>query len=90
MRSSPKNSGPMRAAYAAELGLGPIECEGRSGGWLAIVETDPQDMDNKAQRMAWLARYRDLRDWCEEKIADAPAATAALMLDMAADRGVTP
>jgi hypothetical protein len=78
------------AAYAEELGLGAIEQEGRSGGWLVIADTDPRDMDNNAQRSAWLARYRDLRAWCEEQIAGAPAATAALMLDMAADHGVTP
>ena len=84
---------------AEEYGLGPIEQEGRSGGWLVLTDgRDPQDPETFCADTAeddgahaadatreWLAAYRKLRDWCEAEVASAPARVAALAQSLAID-----
>lgn len=81
---------------AAELHLGRIWSEGRSGGWLAF-EYDPQDhlyadVENDPDAMAdeagdegevarWLAGYAEMREWCEQYIAAVPADLRAMAHD---------
>lgn len=72
------------------LGLGRIEQQGRSGGWLVLIDGhDPQDM-GPAERRDWLARYSALVEWCERQIAAAPIETARVLQAYAADAAVAP
>lgn len=87
------------AEMALALGLGPIEQEGRSGGWLVLTDgRDPQDMavacdstvesiryEAQSERASWLAAYRQLADWCAEQVRTAPARVAALAQQLAMD-----
>jgi hypothetical protein len=86
---------------ADSLGLGPIEQEGRSGGWLVLVGAgDPALMDCpnagedhfcdpcdafESQRADWLAAYRLLFTWCADQVREAPARVAALAQQLAMD-----
>lgn len=78
------------ADLAADLGLGPIEQEGRSGGWLVLTDGSWPDLEDPddglpADRAAWLAAYRQLSDWCAEQVRSAPARVAALAQQLAMD-----
>ncbi|HET7070116.1 MAG TPA: hypothetical protein VFI40_04780 [Nocardioides sp.] len=90
------------AAYekAADLGLGPIETEGRSGGWLVFTDgRDPQDPetfgcehspeDNARQDCplvaGWLEGYRAMVEWADAYIADAPRKVRDLAQQLAMD-----
>lgn len=72
------------------LGLGPIESEGRSGGWLVFADgRDPQDFGGKA-RIDWLRAYRQMVDWCAEQVRSAPAEQARIAEEIANRRAVAP
>ena len=78
-------------ARATSLGLGDIEQQGRSGGWLAL--TDPrlvgllEDAPNGRRREAreFVEGYRALREWAEGFLADAPRRVASLAQQLAMD-----
>lgn len=76
------------ATKADELGLGEIEQEGHSGGWLVLAEGRDLSVsyDRKAsiaERSDWLAAYRQLAAWCAERVAAAPAEIAKLARELA-------
>lgn len=97
------------ADQAQWLGLGAIEQEGRSGGWLVLTDgRDPADpetfgfsvegetgdepwtrQEEQAIR-AWLAAYRQMVEWCAERLAAVPGEMTAILEDMAADMAVAP
>lgn len=76
-------------AEAEHLGLGAIEQEGRSGGWLVIPDITPGHPDYEAtpnERRAWLRRYDALRRWCADYVSRADGMTRELSQDMAIER----
>lgn len=86
---------------AESLGLGPIESEGRSGGWLVFTDgRDPQDMElcdtinsepcTMACRAGWLAAYRSMTEWCRDYIAAVPAELDRIALEIANAEAVAP
>lgn len=78
------------AIQAESLGLGRIEQEGRSGGWLVLADgRDPSDMAPD-ERRDWLAAYSALVEWCDRQIAAAPIETARVLQAYAADVAVAP
>lgn len=90
------------AEKAAELGLGPIEQEGRSGGWLVLTDgRDPRRMGydgmgddiGEEDKIEWLASYRALSEWCAGRVAAAPREIARLAreaaIEIVAHRSVT-
>lgn len=78
------------AIEADRLGLGAIEQEGRSGGWLVLTDgRDPLDMVGN-ERRSWLARYRRLVEWCDRQTAAAGIETARVLRAYAADMAVAP
>jgi len=75
---------------AERLGLGPIEQEGRSGGWLVFSDgRDPQEFGG-AKRIAWLAAYRAMVAFCEDYIRAIPLEIAELAEQMALGEAVAP
>lgn len=91
------------ADMARELGLGPIEQEGRSGGWLVFSDgRDPADMfdteecedpeacEGLTDRAMWLSAYRQMVEWCRETIHNAPDAIAQMAVEMANAEAVAP
>lgn len=78
------------AAMADALGLGGIEQEGRSGGWLVFTDgRDPLDMGGKVRR-DWLAAYREMAEWCRTSLEQIPAEIAQAAVDMANAEAVAP
>lgn len=90
------------ADQARWLGLGAIEQEGRSGGWLVFSDGydpdedydygyDDADLAAAAERQQrWLAAYRQMVEWCAEQLAAVPGDMVAILEDMAADMAVAP
>jgi hypothetical protein len=87
---------------ATQRGLGEIEQEGRSGGWLVFTDGfDPEhyvdinaedaDVPEESPLGEWLANYRAMTEWADAWIADGPRKVAALAQQIAMDElGIGP
>lgn len=80
------------AAYLArQSGLGEIEQEGRSGGWLVFTDgRDPQDSMTFDERRDWLAAYRKFAAWCDTEVAAIPERATRLAANLAERRVAAP
>jgi hypothetical protein len=75
---------------ANELGLGPIEQEGRSGGWLVFTDgRDPLEFGGKP-RLDWLRAYSAMVEFCRESLAEIPAEIQREAEELANSQAVAP
>lgn len=70
---------------ADQRGLGGIEQEGRSGGWLVFTDSDPDDEPDADKAAHWLAGYRAMTEWADAYIAAAPGKVSRLAQQYAMD-----